>query len=327
MAYRALGPNAHAVTKAVRNLLADEDEVTSVTVACSGGPDSLALAAATAQLVDELRIVIVDHGLQPGSDEVAAGVRRQLRAWQERRSRTEPDAEQQVLEILVAKVTVASGPGGPEASARNARYKVLDDVAAATGGLVLLGHTLDDQAEQVLLGLTRGSGARSLAGMPVARGPYRRPLLGVRRAQTAAACDEFGLQPWYDPHNDDPRFTRVRVRTRVLPVLEDQLGPGVAEALARSAEQLAVDDDLLSTRAGEVADIDFLPVALISPEHPAIRRRMIRAWLIHHGASDLSMANIVAVERLVTHWSGQRFVEVPGLKVARSGGILQVVPE
>ena len=106
---------------------------------------------------------------------------------------------------------------------------------------ILLGHSLDDQAETVLLGLARGSGARSLRGMPAPRGHYRRPLLGVSRATLRAACDAAGLQPWDDPHNADPAFARARVRQQALPALEAALGPGVAQALARTAGQLRSD--------------------------------------------------------------------------------------
>lgn len=325
MARRALGPNALAVVQAVRAGL--DGEPGPVTVGCSGGPDSLALAAAAAHAVRELRVLIVDHGLQPGSDAVAEAVRRQLRAWQADGPLADAPGGPPRLEILLARVTGTGGRGGPEAAARRARYRVFEDSLALSGGVLLLGHTLDDQAEQVLLGLARGSGTRSLAGMPAARGPYRRPLLGLRRAQTEAACAEFGLEPWHDPHNADPSFARVRVRTRVLPVLEAELGPGVAEALARTADQLAQDEDLLGGRAGELAEIEVLPVALLAGEHPAIRRRMLRAWLLRRGAADLSATNIAAVDRLVTDWSGQRFVEVPGLRIGRSAGMLQVVPE
>ena len=137
--------------------------------------------------------------------------------------------------------------GGPEAAARTARYAALE--AARGDAPVLLAHTLDDQAETVLLGLGRGSGARSIAGMRPYDPPWYRPLLGVRRSLTHAACAELGLTPWHDPHNADRRFTRVRLRTEVLPLLEDVLGGGVAEALARTATALREDTDALDDLA------------------------------------------------------------------------------
>ena len=239
------------VRAAVRGCLADLAAGELVLVACSGGADSLALAAATAFAAPRLGLragaVTVDHGLQPRSAERAAKVAALL-------------GELGLDPVRSAAVTVPqAGPGakGPEAAARVARYGALDAAAAEYGAAaVLLGHTLDDQAETVLLGLARGSGGRSLAGMPARRGPYRRPLLAVRRAATAAACAELGLEPWQDPHNADFRFARARVRHQVMPALEAALGPGVAEALARTAGQLRADaeclDDLAFAESGQL---------------------------------------------------------------------------
>jgi tRNA(Ile)-lysidine synthase len=233
MARRALGPDALQVVQAVAQL-ADRP----LLVACSGGPDSLALAAAAAEVgrrrAAPVRAVVVDHGLQADSSQVAAAVVGQL-------SRLPVAAE-------VVTVTVESSSLGLEAAARRARYAALE-ATAADEELILLGHTLDDQAETVLLGLARGSGPRSLAGMPAARGAFRRPLLGLRRSVTVAACAQWGLTPWSDPHNADERFARVRVRSKVLPVLEAELGPGIAEALARSAELVRADADYFDALA------------------------------------------------------------------------------
>src|SRR5215470_1143508 len=195
-----------------------------VLVACSGGPDSLALAAAVAHEAPKAGLaaggVTVDHQLQPGSAAQAARVAHTLAGLG--------------LDPVLTETVTADGPGGPEASARAARYRALGGAADRLGAVaVLLGHTLDDQAETVLLGLARGSGARSLAGMAPRSGRYLRPLLGVRRAVTVAACAAEGLPAWADPHNTDPAYTRVRVRHQALPALTAALGPGVAEALAR----------------------------------------------------------------------------------------------
>ena len=143
---------------------------------------------------------------------------------------------------------------------------------------MLLAHTLDDQAETVLLGLGRGSGPRSIAGMRPYDPPWCRPLLGVRRAVTHGACAELGLTPWHDPHNADPRFTRVRLRTEVLPLLEDVLGGGVAEALARTAAALREDaevlDDLAARATGDGDPGDGLDAALLAD---AVRPRCVAA--------------------------------------------------
>jgi tRNA(Ile)-lysidine synthetase-like protein len=224
------------VRVAVRRALADLPADALVLVACSGGPDSLALAAGLAFVAPRAGLragaVVVDHGLQAASDEVAARAAAACRALG-------------LAPVVVRRVAV-DGPGGPEASAREARYAALSAAADEAGAAaVLLGHTRDDQAETVLLGLARGSGPRALAGMPPARGPFRRPLLGVTRAQTLEACAAQGLDPWHDPTNTAGPNLRARVRGEVVPLLDDVLGPGVAAALARTADLAREQADAL----------------------------------------------------------------------------------
>ena len=288
-------------------------------VALSGGPDSLALAAALAFEAPRAGLragaVIVDHGLQHGSARVAADA-------------ADAAARLGLDPVVVHRVEVG-GPGGPEAAAREARYAALEAVAdELDAAAVLLGHTLDDQAETVLLGLARGSGAGSLRGMAPVRGRWRRPLLGLRRAETVAACRHLGLAPWHDPHNDDPAYTRVRVRQAVLPLLELELGPGVAEALARTAEQLREDDDALDRMVEEVAD-DLaehveagiaLPVAALEANPPAIRHRLIRLAALAEFGVSLSRAQTLEVARLVVDWHGQGPLHLPGMRVERADG-------
>ena len=266
-------------------------------VALSGGPDSLALTAVAA--ADRpTTALIVDHGLQVGSRAVADVAREQ--------ALTLGCVDAQVLCVEVGTTS------GPEAAARTARYRALD--AARGDAAVLLAHTLDDQAETVLLGLGRGSGARSIAGMRPHDPPWYRPLLAIRRAVTHAVCAELGLTPWHDPHNWDRRFTRVRLRTEVLPLLEGVLGGGVAEALARTATALREDTDTLDElaqrallSAGTGDDLDTGRLAAL-PE--AIRRRVIRGWLLAGGAADLTDKQIRGVDTLVTAWRGQGGVAV-----------------
>jgi tRNA(Ile)-lysidine synthase len=266
-------------------------------VALSGGPDSLALTAAAARLRPTTAL-IVDHRLQPGSDRVAQDARSQALA----------------LGCVAARVlgVDVGTDGGPEAAARTARYRALAE--ARDGAPVLLGHTLDDQAETVLLGLGRGSGPRSIAGMRPHDPPWCRPLLGVRRAVTEAACAALGVPAWSDPHNADPRFTRVRLRTEVLPLLEQVLGGGVAEALARTATALREDTDTLDTLARQAltaaARGDGLDTGELAALPAPIRRRVIRAWLLDGGASGLTDKHIRGVETLVTAWRGQGGVAV-----------------
>jgi len=287
-----------------------------VLAACSGGADSLALAAAVAFEAPRLGLraggVTVDHGLQPGSAAQADRAAAALTAL----------GLDPVLAVR-ADVAAPGGPPpypGPEAAARRARYAALDEAAAACGAAaILLGHTLDDQAETVLLGLARGSGARSLAGMAPRAGRYLRPLLDIRRSQTAAACAALGLEAWADPHNSDPRYRRVRVRRRLLPVLEAELGPGVAAALARTARQLRADaevlDELAAAAAAELSDGEpGWPTGQLAGLAPAIRSRVLRAAALAAGATPGALAerHITQLDALVTDWRGQQAVDLPG---------------
>ncbi|WP_025736308.1 tRNA lysidine(34) synthetase TilS [Mycobacterium genavense] len=265
-------------------------------VALSGGPDSLALTAVAARLRPTTAL-IVDHGLQPESAAVAEIARGQAMAL--------GCVAAQVIRVQVGN------DGGPEAAARAARYAAL---SAYQLGPVLLAHTLDDQAETVLLGLGRGSGPRSIAGMRPHDPPWCRPLLGVRRATTHAACRALGLTAWQDPHNDDRRFTRARLRHEVLPLLEEVLGGGVAEALARTATALREDTEFIDTLAaqalpGVTADHGLRAEALATLPDP-VRRRVIRGWLLTGGATGLTDKQIRGVDALVTAWRGQGGVAV-----------------
>lgn len=317
-----LAPAVAAVRHAIRTECADLEPGSVVVVACSGGADSMALLSGTlfegARAGWLVEAVVVDHGLQPGSDEIAEDVADRARARGCRR---------------VEVVTVRPGAaGGPEGAARTARYAALEQVAARSDATVLLGHTHDDQAETVLLGLARGSGTRSLAGMPKRRGPFRRPLLETPRAVTVQACRAEGIEVWTDPHNDQARFARVRVRQRVLPVLESELGPGVGDALARTAGLARDDADALdewanrATAAARSTD-GSLDVDELAALPPAVRRRVLRAVLVGDGVpvGDLTAAHLRAVDLLVTSWSGQRGVDLPGrCRVIRRSGRLIV---
>jgi tRNA(Ile)-lysidine synthase len=315
-----MGPSAAVaeVRNAVRACLSDLSVGEVVLAACSGGADSLAMAAALAFVAPRVGLrgggVTVDHGLQPGSAERAADVATVL-------GRLGLDPVRSIA------VTVGQG-AGPEAAARAARYAALDQTARDhKAAAVLLGHTLDDQAETVLLGLARGSGGRSLAGMPVRRGAYRRPLLGLRRATAAAACAELGLRPWQDPHNSDVRFARARVRHQALPALEDALGPGVAEALARTASQLRADADCLDELAfaesaqlrEPCSDPAGLGIKRLSALPAAIRTRVLKDAAIMAGCPPgaLTAEHVERIDALVTGWRGQRGVDLPGRVQAR----------
>ncbi|POH70517.1 tRNA lysidine(34) synthetase TilS [Cryobacterium zongtaii] len=315
-----LSPAIADLRRAVRELL---PETGLVLVGLSGGADSLALAAATAFEAPRAGLtagaVIVDHGLQAGSADTAA-----VAAGQARALGLDP--------VLIVPVMVTPDAGdGPEAAARTARYAAFEQALAGTGAIaVLLGHTLDDQAETVLLGLARGSGATSLQGMASISGPYRRPLLGIRRAVTRQACLDAGLPAWSDPQNADPRYARVRVRQRVLPVLEAELGPGIAEALARTAETLREDADALDALVRDLVEEIYEPaeagigvsVAALAVHSAALRQRMIRHVVAREFGVAWERSHTLAVARLVTDWHGQNALDLPGVRVERLGGTL-----
>lgn len=288
---------------AVRRALADHDG--PVLAAVSGGADSLALAAALAFVRPGSGALVVDHVLQPGSAEVAARAADQCRSL---------GLDAQVLASARASGGAVpfggrKGGGGPEAAARALRYGLLEE--AAGDAVVLLGHTRDDQAESVLLGLVRGSGARALSGMAPVRGRYRRPFLDLPRAVVRKACAEAGLVPHEDPHNEDPAYARVRVR-QLLADLD------VTEGLARSAALLREDADALDALTSPTDD-----VAALAALHPALRSRALKRWAEERCGRSLTAAHVQALRALVEDWHGQGPVALPGGgRVHRDGGRL-----
>ena len=319
----SLSPVIAEIRLAVRTALADLPEGSTVVVALSGGADSLALAAAAAfeapKLGLRVRSLTVDHGLQQGSDAVAARAAQAATALR--------------VDALVVRVDVG-GDGGPEAAARDARYRALAETAVEVGAsAVLLGHTLDDQAETVLLGLARGSGAASLQGMAPVREDedgvrWIRPLLAVRRETTRAFCAASDLEIWDDPHNSEERFARVRVRETVLPVLESELGPGIAEALARTAEQLREDaeafDEMIHETIEDIVEHAeagiSVSVAALAANPAALRNRIIRLVVDSEFGVSLTRLQTLEVARLATDWSGQGPIDLPACSAARHGG-------
>lgn len=304
MARRELGPAALRVARAVAAMLPPGP----VVVGCSGGADSTALALgarwAAGRAGTRMSAVVIDHGLQPGSRTVAEATVARLAA----------------RGVDAAAVTVTVDPvhdGGLEAAAREARLAAL----AAPGHEVLLGHTLDDQAETVLMGMLRGSGTRSLAGMAPVRGPFMRPLLGLRRADTEQACREWGIEVWADPMNEDPRFARVRTRA-LLRELTSAMGRDVAPSLARTATLARADADLLDDLArAAVAVDDELPIDELEVLPDALRSRVVHRWL-RARSPEAGMVHVRDVMALVVRWRGQGAVAVPGGRVSRRSGTL-----
>ncbi len=319
------------VRLAVRAALTHHDLTgETVLVACSGGADSLALALAAGFEVPRLGgragAVIVDHQLQPGSAGIAVTAGRDCAAVG-------------LSPVQIVQVDVCLQNSGPEDAARMARLEAFAQVADQLDArAVLLGHTRDDQAEQVLLGLARGSGARSLSGMPQARplgrlqerdgGPtLLRPLLQVPRHVTEQACAAAGLTPWRDPHNADQRFTRVRARA-ALADLHERLGPGVGAALARSADLLRADAEALD----EASDTAYSrlgappwPVEQLRGYPTAIRTRLWQRMVVAAGSppGSLAASHLQSIDALYTQWHGQGPIDVPGaIRIFRADGLI-----
>ena len=311
----------YQIRLAVRAELSDLNAGDTVLVAVSGGADSSALAAGLLAEAKEKALrpiaVIIDHALQPNSADVAMNTKAEL-----------AKAGYTNVEIKRIKVEVTDGM---EASARRARYAALNEIAESTSAVaIFLGHTKDDQAETVLLGLARGSGTRSLSGMAERIDKYRRPLLSIMRSQTEAACKEVGIKYWNDPHNQSMEYARVRVREKVLPLMEAEIGPGIADALTRSAKILRDDADALDQWAEEVLD-EMDPIEMdietLASLPRAIRSRVIRKAIYLAGApsGSLSAEHLEPVEALVTAWKGQGAVSLPGgVTVARISGRLSL---
>ncbi len=280
-----------------------------VVVACSGGADSLALLALSAAADLRPVAVHVDHGLRPGSSAEGRFVER--------------TAAQLGVGFRGRRVTVAPGPN-LEARARAARYGALEatrrEVDASS---VLTGHTADDQAETVLLNVLRGAATDGLAGIPARRGPLARPLLGVRRADTHAICRALGLGPVDDPMNRDPAYRRVFIRREVLPALERAARRDLVPVLARQAEVLRAESDLLDDLANDALhrvggaaprglELANLPVALA--------RRAVRVWLGAPAPSFDEVDRVLGVAR-----GDARAAELGGARrVERSGGVLRL---
>lgn len=301
--------------RVVRNALAHFEPGDRILLAVSGGADSLLLAAATnleaSKVGIQLSALVVDHQLQNGSGEVALSAQKKL-------------IELGITEAKISQVEVIGnvGNGGMEAAARRARYEALDTEADRIGAVaIFLGHTEDDLAETVLLGLARGSGTRSLSGMAFHVGRYVRPFLELTRAQVLTACKESGIEFWSDPQNQDLSFARVRVRNEILPKMEKEIGPGISKALARTSRILREDADALDLIAGDIfaslADPAQIPIELISELPIAVRKRVIKRAIEAIGAPTLTAEQILEVEALVGAWKGQGAVALAGGITAR----------
>lgn len=297
--------------------LKDLPQGDSIVVGLSGGADSVALVRAAVHVGRELSInvgaLIIDHQLQADSAETSQAARTQAQALG-----ANPVV---VIPVVVSRDTTA---GGLENAARDARRAAFATYCAETGTkAVLLGHTRDDQAETVLLGLARGSGARSLSGMRPIDGIYRRPMLALSREHIRSTVTD--LETFEDPHNSNPDFLRVRTRINVLPVMEAELGPGISAALARTSDMLRDDADALDTLAAQISHEEAADVDTLTQLLPAVRTRVLRRLCIAEGCNqnDLTREHITAVDSLITNWHGQGPLNLPGaVNVQRAHGRL-----
>lgn len=307
--------------KAVRVWFERIEPNSKVCIGVSGGADSLALAAASKLEAENFAIdliaVVVDHKLQENSEKIAQFAKQQLITLGYK-------------DVFIGQANVQI-TDGLEASARRARYKVFQQAIETYGATsFLLGHTKNDQAEGVLLGLARGSGTKSLSGMQEVSGIFIRPLLTIDRLTTEAACREVGIDFWVDPHNSDQEFARVRVRENILPLLENEIGPGITDALSRSAKLLREDAIALDQWAEEVfgkIEPSSIEISLLTELPIAIRSRILRLAIYAMGApaGSISAAHIEPIEALVSDWRGQGHTALPGgVKVSRISGRLSL---
>ena len=294
-----------------------------VLIGVSGGADSLALAAFAAKEAESgvrFGAVVVDHMLQAGSADVAATASAICR-------------EIGLDPVIETHVHVMQGSGGLEQAARNARRSAL--LAAAEehdASAIWLAHTADDQAETVLLGLLRGSGPRSMAGMRMFDGIWERPLLRLHRDVVRAALARLAISAHEDPHNLDRRFTRVKVRLDVLPMLERELGGQITENLIRSADLFRDDNDALDAMADAWrSEHPQLDIEALRHLPRAVRTRVVRLAILENGtpANGLTKEHIDAVEHLAMESRATGPVRLPGmLQVAkdRLSGVIRFEP-
>lgn len=316
--------------KAVKDSLADAGILTSqqfILVGLSGGADSLALAAAVAWVAERNSFtagaIIVNHNLQEGSREVAETAAKQAESLG-------------LAPVIIKDVSVPNScdAGGPENAARIARYQAFEEVLDMTGASrVLTAHTKNDNAEQVLISIARGSGTRSLAGIRKERDYLIRPFLNsVSRDCTVQACRDQNLTIWNDPQNKHTIYTRVRVRETVIPVLQQELGEHVVDSLNRTAELAAIDADAFDWMVDRLVkdiNIDVLTDSSVSvqvsqlKEFPeGILSRVVRKIIQDRFDCSITSEQTSNVVKLITNWHGQKFINTAGVTVKRADGRL-----
>ena len=311
---------------AVQNLLKDLDPGDLVLVGCSGGADSLALVWTTSVVGKRLELktgaVIVDHQLIPESNDVAHNAKKQCE-------------ELGVEKVIIKKVEVNQTNEGLEAAARIARYEAFENVLHETNTkVILLAHTQDDQAETVLMRLTRGSGAKSLSGMSAISGKYLRPFLHLRKKIVHDSLDLIGMKAWQDPANFDNQYLRVKVRQELMPKLIEVLGEGAISSLDKTSQLLRLDNQALDELAQQFVDAqddvkkNGLRVKELENLPEAIRTRVLKICAVASGVhpGPFSFEHIEAIDALVKNWHGQGNVDLPGfIQATRVDGSLRFI--
>ena len=293
---------------AVNNLLKDFEPADNILVACSGGADSLALAW-TSQVVTKriglnLIAVIIDHQLIKESSQVAQDAKKKCKDFG-------------IEKVVIKQIEVKDDKDGLEAAARKARYEAFEElVNEFNAKAVLLAHTQDDQAETMLMRLTRGSGAKSLSAMKEVSGKYLRPFLHIRKQVLVDALEKENISYWQDPANTNYKFLRAKVRHELMPKLIEVLGDSAIDSLDRTSGLLKEDNEALESIALEsyeklnkelkVQELEKLPTA--------IRKRVIKIAALNSGVTPgpFSFEHIEAIDALVTNWRGQGNVDLPG---------------
>ena len=306
----------------------------SCLIGCSGGADSLCLVGCAVKQGWRVHAVVIDHGLQAGSADVATRSAHVCQAL---------GATAEVVKVSPREAT--------EAAAREERYRALGQVAQEHGGLpVLVAHTGDDQAESLLLGLARGAGLGSIAGMPpilfhhpavdAGATALGRPLLAVRRDNTIGACAELGITPWHDPTNTSGDNLRSRVRTQLIPQIRSVLGEAAVDNAIATAAMTRTDEDYLARQAADAlkecephdasidnpgsSDSTSLDITTYLRQPRALRGRIVKQWL-QHRAGPLTRAHVTAIDALATQWHGQGGVAIPWARTPAPPGRLLVV--
>lgn len=293
---------------AVNELVKDFDPADTLLIACSGGADSLALAWTSNVVAKRLGLnliaVVIDHQLIEESSKVALIAKDQCENFG-------------IEKVVIKKIVVKDNKEGLESAARSARYKAFEELTLELNAkAVLLAHTQDDQAETMLMRLTRGSGAKSLSAMKEVSGKYLRPFLHIRKKELVDALEKEGISFWQDPANTDYRFLRAKVRNELMPKLIEVLGESAIESLDRTSDLLKEDNEALDSIALENYEkLDReLNVEELIKLPAAIRKRIIKIAALESGVipGPFSFEHIEAIDALVTKWRGQGNVDLPG---------------